>query len=221
MIRFIKIVCGILFVATLTLSPSCHKDSNPVVVPPDSISDNSEGLVPFKIGNKWYYNYYYYDTSGTQLPGFHYDSAVVTRDTVISKERWYKIRNFKPADVDDWDWYTNRSDGIWVLRRVINPRQDTAYAYLTFKYPTVQGEYWGSPLGDSTRVHSTNEVVETPSGIDTCIKYEDHYEFSNLGDLHYYFAPNKGWVMLELFSRTDSGRLYVVNRLILVQVILR
>lgn len=199
----------------------CRRDCNPVIVPPDSISDNSTGLVPFKIGNKWYYNYYYYDTSGTQEPGFHYDSVVVTRDTIINKERWYKIRNFKGPDVDYLDWYTNRSDGIGVLRRVINQYQDTAYAYLTFKYPTMRSEFWGSPLGDSTRVLSMNEVVETPSGIDTCIVYEDHYEFYSLGDFHYYFAPNKGWVMLELFSRTDSGRLFVINRLLLVKAVLR
>ncbi|MBI3194444.1 MAG: hypothetical protein HYZ34_08280 [Ignavibacteriae bacterium] len=144
------------------------------------------------------------------------------KDTIIGTEKWYKIINFKGADVDDFDWYTNRSDGIWVLRKVIrsNPRVDTAFSYLTFKYPTIEGEYWGSPLLDSTRVLSTNEIVKTPSGIDTCILYEDHYEFSHLGDFHYYFAPGKGWVIFEIFTRTSSGRFYVVNRLVLIRTIL-
>jgi hypothetical protein len=191
------------------------------IVEPDSISNNSTGLVPFKIGNKWYYNYYYYDTTGAQMQGFHYDSAVVSRDTIIGKERWYKIVNFKPPNVDYLDWYTNRSDGICVLRRVINHFEDTAYAYLTFKYPGQVGEFWGSILRDSTRILSLNDLITTPLGVDTCIHYEDHYEFSNLGDDHYYFAPKKGWVMLELFSRTNSGRLYVVDRLVLIKIVLK
>lgn len=212
-----------ILLAGLAGTSSCHKDSNLVNNGQDNISDNSEGLVPFKIGNKWYYNYYYYDTTGTPWPGFHYDSAVVTRDTIIGRERWYKIRNFKGPDVDYLDWYTNKSDGIWVLRKVTrtNPHIDTAVGYLTFKYPTVHGEFWGSPLGDSTRVLSVNQIVETPTGTDTCIHYEDHYEFHQLGDFHYFFAPRKGWVMLELFTQTNSGRLYVVNRLILVKTILQ
>ena len=148
---------------------------------------------------------------------------MVSRDTVIGKERWYKIINFKPPDVDDYDWYTNRSDGIWVLRKVIriNPPIDTAFEYVTFKYPTMGGEFWGSPLIDSTRAISTNEIIDTPLGIDTCIHYEDHFEFSDLGGFHYYFAPNKGCVMLDLYSQTNSGRLYVACRHVLVKLVLK
>jgi len=202
--------------AALTLSPSCHKDSNPVVVPPDSISDNSEGLVPFKVGNKWIIRFYAYDTSGNVIATF-LDSFAVRRDTIIGKERWYRLIGLKPADLDTRDWYTNRSDGIWVRRRYY----DSSITYLTFKFPTVKGDFWGNQIHDSTRTLSTNEVVETPSGIDTCIHYEDHYQFSQLGDFHYYFAPNKGWVMFEIFTQTNSGRLYVVNRSVLIRAILQ
>lgn len=220
-IEHLRLIAG-MFLSALAVSLSCHKDSNPVNNGQDSISDNSTGLVPFKVGNKWIFRFYYYDTSGSIITTF-VDSFAVKRDTVIGEERWYSIRGFKPADVDYLDWYTNRSDGIWVLRKVTrsNPPIDTAFAYLMFKYPTVQGEYWGSPLGDSTRVLSMNEIIETPSGIDTCIKYEDHFEFSQLGDMQYYFAQRKGWVVFEEFTQTNSGRLYVVARDVLIKAILK
>jgi len=186
-----------------------------VVVPPDSISDNSEGLVPFKVGNKWIIRFYAYDTSGNVIATF-LDSFAVRRDTIIGKERWYRLIGLKPADLDTRDWYTNRSDGIWVRRRYY----DSSITYLTFKFPTVKGDFWGNQIHDSTRTLSTNEVVETPSGIDTCIHYEDHYQFSQLGDFHYYFAPYKGSVVTETFTRTNSGRLYVVEKSELVRAIL-
>ncbi len=220
--RLLRTSCFAVSLFSLVVGPSCNEETNHL----DRaaiIHDNSAGLVPLKIGNEWYYKYYYYDTTGTSLPGFHYDSAAVVRDTIIGQEKWYRAPNLKPADVDDLDWYTNRSDGIWVLRKVTrsNPPVDTAIPYLTFKYPTSTGEYWGSPLGDSTRVLSMDEVVVTDSGIDTCIVYEDHYEFARLGDMHYYFSPHRGWVMLEIFTQTPGGRLYVVNRLILDKATIR
>ena len=186
----------------------------------DCINENSDDLTPFKVGNKWIFRFYSYDTTGAVVTTF-LDSFSVKRNTVIGKEKWYKIPGFKPADVDILDWYTNRSNGIWVLRRVISPKTDTAIAYLAFKYPTTKDESWGSPFGDSTRTISVNEIVTTPSGTDTCIKYEDHYEFYQLGDLNYYFAPHKGWVMLELFTQINSGCLYVVNRFVLEKAVVR
>jgi len=187
-----------------------------VVVPPDSINDNSEGLVPFKVGNKWIIRFYAYDTSGNVIATF-LDSFAVRRDTIIGKERWYRLIGLKPADLDTRDWYTNRSDGIWVRRRYY----DSSITYLAFKFPTTTGDTWGNQIHDSTRVLSTSQVVSTPSGTDTCIVYEDHYQFSQQGDVHYYFAPKKAWVMMELYTQTNSGRLYVVTRRVLIDAILR
>ncbi|MBI1807552.1 MAG: hypothetical protein HYR76_10930 [Ignavibacteria bacterium] len=199
----------------LIFAGNCSRESNPVGNI-DCIRDNSDGLTPFKVGNKWIIRFYYYDTSGSVITTF-LDSFVVRRDTIIGKERWYKIPGLKPADLDTRDWYTNRSDGIWVRRRYY----DSSITYLTFKFPTMEGDSWGNQIHDSTRTVSTNEVIETPSGIDTCIHYEDHYQFSQLGDFHYFIAPHKGWVVFEEFTQTNSGRLYVVARDVLVKAILK
>lgn len=214
--KFIINIIVICISAMLLNSVACKKNSDLIIVPPDSISDNSNGLVPFKVGNKWIFRFYAYDTLGNVETTF-LDSFSVRRDTVIGKERWYKIPGFKPADLDTYDWYTNRSDGIWVQRKYY----DSSITYLTFKFPTVTGESWGNLIHDSTRTISTDEVVQTPSGVDTCFKYEDHYQFSQLGDVHYYIAPYKGWVQLELFTQSNSGRLYVVNRFVLIKTVLR
>ena len=133
----------------------CRNDAN-LVVSPDSIRDNSVGLVPFKVGNKWIFQFYYYDTSGAVITTF-LDSFAIVKDTVIGKERWYKIPGFKPADIDHLDWYTNRPDGIWVRRRYY----DSSITYLTFKFPTIAGDAWGNSILDSTKTLSTNDVVET------------------------------------------------------------
>ncbi|MBI1804645.1 MAG: hypothetical protein HY033_08725 [Ignavibacteriae bacterium] len=207
------ILAGTILLSIISGS-ECRHGSNPVDA--DSISDNSNGLVPFKVGNKWIFRFYAYDTLGNVETTFS-DSFVVMRDTVIGKERWYKIPGFKPMDIDYLDWYTNRSDGIWVRRKYY----DSSITYLTFKFPTVKDDYWGNQIQDSTRVLSTSEVVSTPSGTYTCIRYEDHYEFSQLGDVQYYFAPHKGWVQLDLFTQTSSGRLYVIDRRVLINVTLQ
>lgn len=218
-----KIFTNIFLAGLLTCFLSgihCRKQSNPV----DNnikIKDNSDGLTPLKIGNKWIYRFCAYDTSGVVIATF-LDTIVVKKDTVIKSERWYNIPRFKPADVDFLDYYTNKSDGIWVLRRVIGTNYDTAYAYLTFKYPAAAGDFWGTPFGDSARVLSTTEVINTPWGKDTCIKYEDYYQlYSSDGIIfYYYFAPGKGWITFEIYTKTNSGYEYLVNKLSLVEVIL-
>jgi hypothetical protein len=212
----LKTLCVAIIITIAVNVMSCDNSSIPVIDGKDTIADNSYGLIPLRIGNKWYYSLYYYDTTGTQWPTIHVDSVVVSRDSIIGHERWYKAIGLKGPDIDNWDWYTNRTNGLWVLRKVVlnDPPIDTAYQYLTFKYPTAKGESWGGIFGDSTHVLSTNELVDTPLGRDTCIHYEDHYQEASLGDMHYYIVPGNGWVMLEEFSTTNSGRLYVVCRAI-------
>src|SRR5437899_3210594 len=100
---------AIWFIIGAILIGDCKRESNPINNT-DCVYENSAGLTQFKVGNKWIFRFYYYDTSGVVITTF-LDSFTVTRDTVIRKERWYKIPGFKPADLDTYDWYTNRSDG--------------------------------------------------------------------------------------------------------------
>jgi hypothetical protein len=151
------------------------------------------------------------------------DTVEVKGDTVIGNERWYNAPRLKPPDADFLDFYTNRPDGFWVRRRVVTPNQDTAIHFMTFKYPTQAGESWGNVFGDSARTISTNEVVTTPSGSDTCIEYEDHFQVRGTEGVvfHYYVTPGKGCVQLDIFLESGSGRQYLVNRLILLRALLK
>lgn len=211
----------VLLLATLAPFISC-KNGPPGPPRPPEILDNSDGLIPLRVGNEWIYQYYLYDTSGAVIATF-LDTVKVKKDTVLGNERWYNAPRLKPADVDFLDFYTNRINGLWVRRRVIRPDWDTAFYYLTFKYPVDQGQFWGSQLGDSTRAISINEIVTTPSGVDTCIKYEDHFQLYAADGIifYYYLRPNKGWVMFEIYSKTNSGRQYLLNRLVLVSANIR
>lgn len=212
----------VLTILCLIIPFACKKDSPPEPPTPSIIHDNSEGLMPLTIGNRWTIRYFMYDTTGAEIATF-LDTVVIKRDTVIGNERWYNSARLKPPEADFLDFYTNRSDGFWVRRRVIRSGWDTAFSYVTFKYPTQPGESWGNVLGDSTRTVSTREIVTTPSGTDTCIKYEDHFQlFAYDGIIfYYYFKPTKGWVMFEIYSKTAGGRHYLLNKLVLVSVSLR
>ncbi|GEM_PF-1524189 len=208
-------MCVIFFLVVGAFLPGCHDD--PLHPQPPVISNNSDGMVPLKVGNEWIYRYFMYDTSGNEIATF-LDTVAVERDTIIGNERWYRVPRLKPADADFFDFYTNRIDGLWVLQRVIGPNSDTAFSYLTFKYPTQPGDSWGNFVGDSTRTSSIAEIIITPSGTDTCIKYEDHFQLYPTDSIifWYYFKPGKGWVMFEIYSTTGSGRQYLLNRLILI-----
>jgi hypothetical protein len=184
------------FLAGLSCDLSTHADTIP-------IRENSAGLLPMKLGNKWVFRYYQYDTTGL-VEGAYLDSAVVSRDTVVNHERWYKIHQLKPADGDDLDWYTNRSDGLWVLRHL----SDTSIAYLNFKFPTAKGESWGNSFRDSTRTIATDSILfVSPSQPDTCIVYEDHCQFRSFGPI-YAFRPSQGLRSIDIYSITNGGNDY-------------
>jgi hypothetical protein len=204
------------FFVSVLAGMSCDLFTDPENPP---IKDNSVGLVPMKLGNKWVFRYIQYDTAG----GIEYtrlDSAVVSRDTLINAERWYKIRGLKPASGDGGDWYTNRNDGVWVLRSYL----DTAIAYVQFKFPTYAGESWGNQIQDSSRALAVDSVVVTPpSRQDTCILYETSFQLYPEDGIRfiYSFAPYKGFRLLDIYSTSDGGRLYLNNRFELVQENLR
>lgn len=215
-----QLVGAALFSLIGVLLPGC-KESPPLAPPRSEIPEHSDGLIPLMNGNRWVIQYLQYDSSGSLMATF-VDTIEVKRDTVIGSERWYNAPRLKPPDADYLDFYTNRPDGFWVRRRVVTPNQDTALHYMTFKYPTQAGESWGTPLGDSARTISTNELVTTPAGSDTCIKYEDHLQLRATERVvfHYYVRPGKGWVQLDIFLESGSGRQYLVNRLILLRALL-
>ena len=197
--------------ALMLMSLHCRQESNPNETGP-LIHDNSVGLTPFKIGNKWVFQFLSYDSTGTLQTTFT-DSITVIRDTLIGNEKWYKIPGFKPADVDYWDWYTNRSDGIWVLRKYL----DSAIAFLTFKFPTIPGDGWGNVIHDSTRTLSIEQQA------DTSIMYEDHYQLFKSDGVryYYYFVPSKGWSVFEIYVSLSNGSTYLRNKQVVIRTSLR
>jgi hypothetical protein len=66
----------------------CSKDEEPVIPP---INYQTTNYYPLEIGNYWVYNTYSIDTLGNETLINQYDSAYVSRDTVISGNTYYII----------------------------------------------------------------------------------------------------------------------------------
>jgi hypothetical protein len=176
--------CFLVFVFT-----SCSKD-NPV----DS-SPSVKQIWPLKPGNTWVVCATEYDTTGavTQTGS---GAIIVTTDTVVAGETWYHISGVGSM------FYTNRSDGLWVMLN------STAGLFqgLFFKYPVSAGDSWNLG-GDQISLQSADTLITVPAGTFHCYEYR-----LSIND-YYYYCPGVGFIAEDSYSSTNSGRLYIRERL--------
>jgi hypothetical protein len=180
---------ALLFCFVVSLLASCKKD-NPV----DS-SSSVKQLWPLKTGNTWSFSAVAYDSTGTVTQSGS-GSLVVTADTLVGDETWYHISGGGSV------FYTNRSDGIWGM----STGTSGIFQGLFFKYPVSIGDSWNFG-GDQIFLQSADTVITVPAGTFHCYEYR-----MSMSD-YYYFCPGVGFIAEDSYSTTNSGSLYIRERL--------
>jgi hypothetical protein len=188
----------LLLLAIALFAFNCKKDDS-TTGPSNTAPAN---IWPLQVGNAWRYSTFNYDTSGqVTFSGIDSTTWRVTRDTLLSGERWYWLAG---------SWVTNRSNGFCV-------KQDTIIA-LYFKYPASVGETWTIPLTSSANIQaslvSTGTNISTQGGTFACYLYRMLYLGGAPTD--WYVQPGLGMVVREAFSVRPSGGTYRSYRMELI-----
>ena len=176
-------------------------------------NDNLQSVIlPLNKGNLWSFEVIKYDSFGIHKD--KYDAFnVITSDTTISKERWYKLQIYDDTSDYTWGLVRNRSDGLW--RKILDEANDEyKQEELYLKYPAEEGDSFF--IEDSTilvQVISTDQAIGTPSGIYQCY----WYRFLNAGASQYIIkelllAPDVGWVESNYFFDPDMVGIWFVDK---------
>lgn len=141
--------------------------------------------------------YTVYDTAGA-VEGMIYDTATVARDTVAGNVTWYHIDSkiFGGLLADE-------SGGLYDYSSLTGPS-------LAFKYPGNVGDTWNALMDVSTTyqatIQSTNASVTVPKGTYVCYDYK--LLLNSEPGLEVYMCPGVGFVAMDVYSMTNSGRSY-------------
>jgi hypothetical protein len=183
--------------------PSC-KESNPAG------PEGGQLIIPLRIGNTWSMRYTVYDSTGSTR-GTIDDTFKVVTDTVVAGDTWYTIS----STIFSTLYFANRSDGIWTLGTSTEPS-------LIFKYPANVGETWNAQVDPSTTfqisLQSDTVSVTVPKGTYTCYEYRLLENSRPYLDL--YASPGVGFVAMDIYANTDSGRSYKQARGELISFVL-
>ena len=183
-----------LFVSSIIFVSSCSESTSPEL-------DNSNGLIPLKIGNSWNYEFTDYDSSGTIVQTENQINTIV-KDTTIMNAIWYSF-NYLPNGL----WFTNKTDGYWsfVKKGTGNITEDNSL--IVFKYPTVAGDIYGN-FDTPTEVIATDEEITVPAGTFKLIHVKTNYQSSNnylLNSFETYIAPKIGVIKEIQIGKNPMG----------------
>ena len=172
--------------------------------------DISDEILPLKVGNKWYMKNVTFDSLGNSSTPFYF-SFVVSKDTLINREKWYGIK----AECDFCDnsnilYYTKREDGIYLLN-------ENNKAYLIFKYPAEVNETYISD-SVSVKVKSLSLNITVESGKYECVEYDISEVDNSLTRI--YLSLGVGFVKFEHYSRTIGGKIFLsqINELVAFKI---
>lgn len=162
---------------TIFMVSSCNK-ANPVG------PSSGQQIWPLKVGDTWAYRLTYFDTTGAVNDTAN-ATLVITSDTLFDGDTWYQI---------NWqaDFYTNKSDGLWMTQFQTTPNTVPILPQLLWKYPANAGDSY-----DSVTVESTNTSVTIPQGTYICYDYRDHYNSKPVSDN--YLCPGVGRIATDFF----------------------
>jgi len=177
----------------------------------DPSSSSNVHLIPFSTSNKWIFSQTTYDSLGS-VSSVYLDT-IQFLDTIISNITWFHTKN------NDWA-YANSNSGV--ISRLI----DDNHIFLSYKYPAVQGERYGSPslahadIGNAwlvdteyyTTVLQIDTVISVPAGNYHCLLYQTRSYNSNIGFYeNEYISPGYGWIKLETYFIYNSSKNYYLK----------
>lgn len=172
----------------------------------------SEGLIPFRVGNRWAFKRFnVVDSLGTLVPS-DTSEIVVLKDALFNGTPWFQSNTPWPAGYA----YTNKPQGCY-LRGWLNNNLTTEF--LEYKYPATPNESYTVPilflgadsvwLQDSLRivtVLSTDTLVTVPAGTFHCYQFRFQYNYPNWRESYDEFvSPGFGWIVKNYYERTAAG----------------
>ncbi|MCU0410909.1 MAG: hypothetical protein MUF82_00050 [Bacteroidetes bacterium] len=203
--RSLRPILFLLLSSMIFLGADCEEDNAPT----EPAGQNSNVIMPLKLGTMWTYLDLSYDTSGVLIETDTTQFAVVG-DTTINSEKWYYIGGI--------ELLTNRSTGLWYAY----PEEDgwSIAPGLMAKYPGQAGDTWSGPDSLVATLTNVGISIAVPHGNYTCYRYRYADPVSGATDAVRYFAVDKGLIQDEFYATTDSGREYVAHRRMLSGLVL-
>ena len=194
-----KYLVSFLLVSSLLLFSSCSESTS-------SELDNSNGLIPLRIGNSWNYEFTDYDSSDAIVQTENQIETIVN-DTTIINSIWYSY-NYLPNGF----WFTNKTDGYWsfVKKGTGNIANDTST--IVFKYPAKVGDIYGN-AETPTEVIETDEEITVPAGTFKVIHIKTDYQFLKnylLNSFDTYISPKIGVIKEMQNGKKPDGNTFVV-----------
>ena len=171
-----------------------------------NVKDLSDEILPLKVGNKWYMKNVTFDSLGNSSTPFYF-SLVVSKDTLINREKWYGITvECDFCDESSISYYAKREDGIYILN-------ENNEAFLVYKYPAVVNETYISD-SVSVKIKSLSLNITVESGKYECVEYEISEVDNTLTRI--YLSVGVGFVKFEHYSKTIGGEIFIsqINELV-------
>lgn len=146
-------------------------------------------IYPLATGNWWVFQHSVFKDLQGSIKYIYYDTITISRDTVITGEKWYYH--------SWWGFLSNRNDGLWEKRR-FGITSDSLITELFFKYPA--NTYDTIEVDDSLNkevVLSADTTVSIPYGC-----YQGYcYSISGpvLKKFVYFLIPAIGMVKGEMW----------------------
>jgi hypothetical protein len=203
----------ILIVGSGILIYSCKKNENQEI-PKAQFSD----YIPMTIGNYWVYQEYYLDSAGNAEQKSIFDSTIISKDTTIDGNKFFKFDNFKSSffqnsmiyDYTDSKYYRDS------LKNLINPDGQICFSESNFTdtlYRFTQILNTDTLCWITCKMEKMTENVSTPAG-----SFGDvlNYKCTVTGNvrvnaipgpryIHKYFAPNVGEILHSYIYLHSSG----------------
>jgi hypothetical protein len=79
----------ILIVCALAFFYSCKKDNSS-----ENTNSDKSAYLPLAVGNYWVYQTFNIDSAGNETQSAKIDSTLITKDTLIGGEKYYKLENY-------------------------------------------------------------------------------------------------------------------------------
>jgi hypothetical protein len=227
-----KKIIALCFIAVLGLG--CDSD-------PGGSSTSGDVIMPLKVGNEWCYATEWY-TNGSLDTTFNGCYKITNAELIDSLVCYYDNEDDPGGNDIPFKYYTNRSDGLWVV--FCGGIAGGCWKKLSIPFPATIGTALTPDTSIYTQVDSANggwkeyqdtiisaltlvsldTLVEVPAGSFHCYKYENVQQNSGnekggAGEF-YCYAVNKGLIYSEL-SYFDKGIKRFAMRNALISLILK
>jgi len=191
---------------------SCSEDSNSPIISPN----NTDELIPLKIGNTWVHNKTYYDEFLAENSGKV--TSTVISDEMYNGEKYYRMEMLRPNSSQKEIspvYYINKSDGFYSLSFDENNEPETEF----IKYPVSEGEIFFNDEIRKSYAEKVDTLISTRAGKFKCIKYVHIIQLDGKysSKVLTFYCPGIGLIGIEyytMYHETGNQVLFYTSELV-------